>query len=126
MLIQDEFGFDIGLIVVSGLFLLCFGIGFNWLVSWLHRRGWDDGYTWLLVVMGTAVTLVVAGFTVGWPVALIVAGYFGCSGLPMAVGDILRHVQARSRESGPSLSTIEELINNMDLFRFLFKIKNNK
>ena len=87
-----------GAIAVTAVGLLAFGIGYNWLVLELGRRGYDDGYTWLLVVGGVAVTAVAAGFTIGWGAVLLLGLYFAASGLPMALGDIYRHVRARRAE----------------------------
>ncbi len=43
------------------------------------------------VVFGVMMTLVAASFTVGLVNALIVAGYFVASGIPMAVGAMIKH-----------------------------------
>lgn len=80
--------------------LLLFGVLFNWLTLELSRRGHTEGYTWLLVVTGVAVTVIAAGFTIGWINTGFLFMFFAASGLPMAVGDIWRHVQARRMENG--------------------------
>ena len=74
--------------------LLTFGLVFNWSVAWMHRNGHSDGYTWLLVVAGVAVTVLASGFVIGWTAVLVLFGLFVASGLPMAVGDMWRHWQA--------------------------------
>ncbi len=91
-------GINLGAIAVTAGGLLAFGIAYNWLVLELGRRGYDDGYTWLLVVIGVAVTAVAAGFTIGWGAVMLLGLYFAASGLPMALGDIYRHVRARRIE----------------------------
>lgn len=93
-------GVDLGAVAVTGVVLLAFGGAFNWLVGQLSRRGHTDGYTWLLVVIGVLVTVVAAGFTIGWPAVILLGVYFAASGLPMAAGDIWRHVAARRAENG--------------------------
>lgn len=93
-----SFGNDLGAIAATAVFLFAFGIGFNWLVLQLSRRGYSDGYTWLLVVVGVAVTVIAAGFTIGWTAVLLLFVYFAASGLPMALGDIWRKVQAEAVE----------------------------
>jgi hypothetical protein len=74
--------------------LFVFGLGFNWLVTWMHRHGHSDGYTWLLVVIGVGVTLLAAGPVVGWEPVLMMFALFAASGLPMAAGDAWRRRQA--------------------------------
>lgn len=88
-----------GAIIATGAILFAFGTAYNWLVAELTRRGYADGYVWLEVVIGVAVTVVAAGPTIGWPAAILMGIYFSASGLPMAIGDIWRHVQARRREA---------------------------
>lgn len=91
-------GMELGAIGVTAAGLLAFGAAYNWLVLQWSRRGDTDGYTWLLVVVGVAVTVVAAGFTIGWTAVLLLVIYFVASGLPMAAGDIYRYVRARRAE----------------------------
>jgi len=93
-----SFGNDLGAIAVTAVGLFAFGVAYNWLVIQLNRRGYDDGYTWLLVVVGVGVTVLAAGFTIGWLAVLVLLVYFAASGLPMALGNIYRHVKARRAE----------------------------
>jgi len=81
--------------VMTGLLL--FGIVYNAFVAWLERRGHDQGYTALLVVAGTLVTLLGAAVIIGLEDALVVLACFAASGLPMIVGSIARHVQERAK-----------------------------
>ena len=75
--------------------LLGFGILYNEIVAWLQRQGYSQGYTALLVIAGTAITLLLAVPVIGIGAALKVAGLFAASGLPMTLGSIQRYVQAR-------------------------------
>lgn len=76
--------------VVFGL--LMFGVGFN---EWVGRLGEHKaGYTALLVVVGVIVTLTGVAL-ISWQAAAICAVAFVASGVPMIVGDIVRHVNAR-------------------------------
>lgn len=92
------FGTNSGAITVTASSLLLFGVGFNWLTTYWGRKGYNDGYTWLLVVIGVAVTIIAAGFTIGWGAVIVLIIYFAASGFPMAAGDIWRHVKARRAE----------------------------
>lgn len=94
----SHYGINLGAITATAVALLAFGVAYNWLVGQLGRRGYDDGYTWLLVVGGVAVTVLAAGMTIGWTAVALLGVYFAASGLPMALGDIWRHVKARRLE----------------------------
>jgi hypothetical protein len=63
--------------IVAYLGLIVFGLLYNAGVAWLHRRGYQDGYTAFLV--------------------LVLA--FISSGIPMILGDIARHTRSRRREA---------------------------
>lgn len=93
-----ESGLNPAAIWPTAVALLAFGAAYNALVMWAGRRGYTDGYTWLLVVIGVAVTILAAGFTIGWTTVAVLFLYFAASGLPMAAGDIARHVRARRAE----------------------------
>ena len=96
--IGTPFGTNSGTIAVTAAALFAFGIAYNYAVLHISRRGYSDGYTWLLVVVGVAVTVLAAGFTIGWTAVLLLLIYFAASGLPMALGDIWRKVQAEAVE----------------------------
>lgn len=81
-------------LVAAGFGLLLFGVAYNWLVSWMQDNGYDEGYTAVLVVIGTGVTLTVVAL-LDWRAAVLAAGAFACSGLPMVIGGWWRHVRAR-------------------------------
>ena len=74
--------------------LVIFGVLYNAVVAWLIHHGYDEGYTWALVTVGVAGTLL--GIAIIDPdAALLALCCFSASGLPMAIGSWWRHVQAR-------------------------------
>jgi predicted tellurium resistance membrane protein TerC len=75
-------------------FLFVFGFLYNLLIGWLERRGYDEGYTALLVVVGVAVTLIAYSFMDIVP-TIEMALAFAASGFWMVIGSWWRHVQAR-------------------------------
>ena len=77
-----------------GIGLIIFGVGYNALVAWLERQGYDEGYTAFLVVGGVLVTLVAVAL-VNWQAAMLVLAAFTLSGTPMIMGGWWRHVRAR-------------------------------
>lgn len=81
------------------LALLLFGIGYNVLIHALHRRGLNEGYVWLEVVVGVAVTLAAASFVVGWQIAAALFLLFAAAGVAPALGDMYRYVKARRAET---------------------------
>lgn len=92
------FGNQLGAIAVTAAALFGFGLAFNWLINLFNRHGLDDGFTWLLVVVGVGITVLAAGFTIGWTAVIVLFIYFAASGLPMAAGDIYRYAKARRAE----------------------------
>lgn len=78
--------------------LALFGIAYNWLIGYLHRNGYNDGFVWLEVVGGVAATLLIAAIVTGIHTAILYLLFFAISGAPMAIGDIIRYVRARSLE----------------------------
>lgn len=95
----DTFGANSGAIAVTAVLLFLFGWLFNYGITWLHREGLNDGYTWLEVVVGVAVVVGAAGLTIGWGAVLTLLIYFTAAGFWMAAGDIMRHVKARKAEA---------------------------
>ena len=92
---MSEIGGASGVIrVFVGLF--GFGVAYNALVAWVERKGYDEGYSAFLVVLGVLVTL--GGMALlDWRASLLGIGAFACSGAPMILGSWWRHVQARKR-----------------------------
>lgn len=76
--------------------LFVFGYLYDRLVEWLERNGYDEGYTAMLVVVGTGVTLVGVAI-VDWQAAFLALGGFACSGFWMVMGSWWRHVRRRKR-----------------------------
>jgi hypothetical protein len=83
-------------IVAAALF--SFSIIYNQFITWLADR--QEGYTSLLVVAGVMVTLIGYAFISGIVQALIVAGLFLASGLPMIAGEVTRVIQKRNHIRG--------------------------
>lgn len=77
-----------------GLFLA--GMAYNHIVEWIEQRGYDEGYTALLVVVGVGLTLLGVAILDTGAAALALAA-FCFSGLPMVAGSIWRHVRRRER-----------------------------
>lgn len=91
-------GLNSGLIWAAIGGLLGFGVLYNQLVQWLHRKGYDEGYTSILVVVGVLVTDIGVGVVLGFEAAAVVFLLFCASGSPMILGDIARYVKARARQ----------------------------
>lgn len=91
-------GMDFGTFWVVTLLLVLFSIGFNQLINYLHRTGYNDGKTWLEVVFGVAIVILASGFTLGAEDALVLFFHFAAAGSAMVLGDIWRHTKARRRE----------------------------
>jgi len=81
-------------IVAAFLLLAWVGIGYNWLVAWMGRKRYLEGFIWLAVSGGVAFTLIGMAI-VDWQAALLALGAFVCSGLPMALGEIWRYMKRR-------------------------------
>ncbi|MGD9101816.1 MAG: hypothetical protein PVF45_15140 [Anaerolineae bacterium] len=78
--------------VLGGLFI--FGVLYNTFVAELQRKGYDEGYTAILVVFGVAITLIgVAAMDAN---AAILSGLAFCaSGPPMIIGSLWRYAKRR-------------------------------
>lgn len=63
------------------------------------RERWPASrrYTFVWVVGGVAMTGIAASFALGLHDALVVAGYFVASGIPMSVGAMIKHIVKDSR-----------------------------
>lgn len=94
----DTFGIDSGALLGTMAALALFGILYNHGISYAQRRGWNDGYTWLEVVIGVGVVVAASAVVLGGPAAIALFLLFTAAGFPMAAGDIWRHVQARMAE----------------------------
>jgi hypothetical protein len=79
--------------VTAAVVLVLFAIAYN---SLLERLGdHKEGYTSLTVVGGVAVTGCAFAYVRGIGEALVLAGLFAASGLPMIIGEIDRIIRMR-------------------------------
>lgn len=91
-------------LLVVCLALVVFGILYNQVIGWTKKGGYLEGFTWLAVACGVAVTLgaVVSAFWLwflkGWEWGIVMLAGFACSGMPMAAGAIWRYTAARKAE----------------------------
>jgi len=76
--------------------LLGFGLAYNALVAWLERTRRDEGYTSIMVIAGSAVTIAATALLNGTEAALYTLACFAASGAPMALGSMWRHAQKRA------------------------------
>jgi hypothetical protein len=90
-------GNTIPILLAIYLALLLFGIGYNYLTTWAEKTGFIKGYTSLFVVGGVAVT-VAATALLSLSFALITAGAFIASGIPMILGSMVRHKREELRQ----------------------------
>ena len=93
----EALGLDAGTILAVYMALLLFGIGFNILTAWAERRGYTRGYLAMFVVAGVAVTVGLMAI-VHLVFALLMAGAFICSGTPMIIGSMWRHMREDEQE----------------------------
>lgn len=84
---------DFGIISVY-LILVIVGIGYNALVAWIERNGYQHGYTSILVIGGVLITLTGVA-VIDVRAALVCLGAFAATGLPMVIGSIWREVRLR-------------------------------
>ena len=92
--------------------LFIFGYGYNWLVGWLERNGYESGYTALLVVGGTAITLLGVVPLIGIKHTLVVLAAFAASGFWMVVGSWQRHRDAELRDQEDALKMAQEALRD--------------
>jgi predicted tellurium resistance membrane protein TerC len=80
--------------------LFALSVGFNWLVDYSERHGWEEGYVSFLVVIGVAYTVTGAawGGLISWQDYQYLVLAFIASGLPMIIGSVWRHVKMRETE----------------------------
>lgn len=83
--------------VAIGVYFALFILGavYHLAVDALSKRGYTEGYTWLLVAIGVGVTVAPTGFLIGWGNVGWVYSAFFVTGAWMAFGDIRRHVTKR-------------------------------
>ena len=86
--------------------LALFGVGYNALTAWMEKRGRHEGYTALLVVGGVFITVAASALLIGIERALVMGLCFVCSGTPMIIGSMHRHMLLREREREQARSFI--------------------
>lgn len=84
-------------LVIIYLVLAALGVGYNALVAQWERKRYLEGYTALAVALGVGVTLAPFWFFEAAPIWQVYLAFF-CTGLPMIIGSIVRHVRARAGE----------------------------
>ena len=90
-------GLRMEVLIIVWMVLFIYGIGYNALVSWIEARRYNQGFVWLLVVVGVLATL--GGLAaLDLRAAVLGLGCFAASGSPMAAGSIMRYW--REREKG--------------------------
>lgn len=94
------------------MILFAFGIAYNAFVGWLERNGRDRGFTALLVVVGTAITLAGFGIVAGWRPMILAFLCFAASGAPMTIGSIWRHIQQREQDEQEIIALVQQLIDD--------------
>lgn len=94
----------------TAAFLFIFGLGYDKFVAWLHRRGYERGYTALLVIGGVAVTLAGQAVVLGIEAAIWTFLLFCCSGFWMTIGSISRYQKEREQDTQISLAELRGLI----------------
>lgn len=85
--------------ILIGLFV--FGLGYDVVIEVGVRRKLTEGYTAILVVVGTLVTIGGIHFlSLYWDTsaALLALAAFAASGLPMVAGDVGRYLKLREQE----------------------------
>lgn len=93
--------------IMGGLVL--FGIAYAMFVHSLGCR--KEGYTWLLVVVGNAVT-VLAGATID-ATALDILVLFACSGAPMAGASIYEYIVKREQDTRNREHALARILGEM-------------
>ena len=88
--------------------LFVFGWGYNSLVEWVESKGYNQGYTSLLVVLGVAVTLLGALPLVGIEAVVLMVCLFVASGLPMVIGSVVRYARERGQEEAEARLKVEK------------------
>jgi hypothetical protein len=81
-------------------------------IGWLGNR--KNGYTAFLVAIGVMITLAAAIPVIGIEAVLFIVLAFGCSGLPMILGDIWRTIKERERAEQLSRQFIVRLAETHD------------
>ncbi len=74
---------------------LMVGVAYAWAVHALESRGRAEGYTWLEVVVGVVLTLILCAPVIGIEASVAVLSMFVATGVPMIAVTIYRYEVAR-------------------------------
>lgn len=77
--------------------LVMFGVVYNWTTERMEHSGYHHGYLSLIVSIGVAGTLLIAGIRER-TASVRFFYYFVCSGIPMILGSIYRYVAQRESD----------------------------
>lgn len=97
MMIWLKFGANPALFWLIATLLVVWGVFFNAVTAYSERKRWTEGYLSLYVMAGVAGTLVGVAF-IDLGAALLCAAGFICTGTPMIVGSVWRHMRRREDE----------------------------
>lgn len=79
------------------ILLIAFGIAYNWLTEQMERHGYHHGYLSFIVSIGVTGTLLIAAIRER-TASLRFFLYFVCSGIPMILGSVYRHVSQQEQD----------------------------
>jgi hypothetical protein len=90
-------------LTIGALFL--FGLVYAYIVRRLARAG-VQGQTAYTVVVGVGITVLAAGWLIGWLNVILLLACFAASGLPMVIEYVNRthHEQKRDRQDARSIA----------------------
>lgn len=98
--------------ILAGLFV--FGLAYNQFVAWLEETGRDRGYTAILVVIGTLITVLATVPLIGMDAVTIVLAAFAASGVSMAAGSWERYSRQRGHDEREAQRLARELLEDGD------------
>lgn len=100
--------------LIIAIILFLFGIAYNWLVGWLEKKGWENGITAGLVVIGVAVTVSVGVVPIfGLNMAVYLSAIFLVSGIPMICGAIWRYLTERDENRQRIIKALDNALSNV-------------
>lgn len=95
--------------------VILISFAYNWLVSWLDRRGWTNrGLRALLVVGGVAYTLLVSLLVTDIKTVAFYATLFAAALVPVLIGDVIRYQNKIDRFTSTS-PKVESTLEDFDL-----------
>lgn len=90
-----QIGCQPALYYITIIALLTFGILYNFLVGWMEKHHYTEGYTSFLVAVGVIATLLLILPIIGLTVFVILAIAFTCTGIFMIIGHVGRYMRDR-------------------------------